>query len=284
MHVLKKICYSDVCSSQRLLKLQKNMLATNPASDLTGTKINADSSEDSSKKKSITWLHVTIGITGCASIVGYMYYLKKQKAALREAERQRQLGKTLIGGPWELLNHDGKLVKSEDYIGKWTLIYFGFTHCPDICPDEIEKMVNVLTKLEDDKKKTIDIAGLFFTVDPERDTPERVKKYILEFSPKLMGFTGNKEQVDKVCKTFRVYQSQGPRDQFSDYIVDHTIIIYLVDPDGNFVDYFGQRTSVNEMVTAIQLLESKRQIRKKKEAGQLSIFDRISLGSFGSSS
>lgn len=65
----------------------------------------------------------------------------------KEADRQKQLGKTLIGGPWELMNHDSKLMSSKDFLGKWTLIYFGFTHCPDVCPDEIEKMVNVLDKL-----------------------------------------------------------------------------------------------------------------------------------------
>uniref|UniRef100_A0A915IJY2 Thioredoxin domain-containing protein n=1 Tax=Romanomermis culicivorax TaxID=13658 RepID=A0A915IJY2_ROMCU len=219
------------------------------------------------KRAPINLINMGVGVVMCGVVIE------------READRKRQLGKGLIGGPWELVNHDGKLMSWKDFVGKWTLIYFGFTHCPDVCPDEIEKMVKVLSQVEERsiKDSPVEIQGLFFTVDPERDTPEKVKTYITEFSPKLMGFTGSKEQVEKVCKTFRVYFSQGPKDQFADYIVDHTIIIYLVDPDGNFVDYYGQRTSVDEMANAIQVLDQKFKYQKKEESGELTFVDRFKM-------
>lgn len=104
-------------------------------------------------------------------------------------------GKARIGGEWELLNTDKKLEGSKELLGNWVLMYFGFTNCPDICPDEIEKMVDVVDQLDKDKDP-IPVVPVFITVDPERDPPERVKKYCTEFSPKIRGYTGSKEQVN----------------------------------------------------------------------------------------
>lgn len=104
------------------------------------------------------------------------------------------LGKANIGGEWELVNMDGNLESSKDLLGNWLLIYFGFTNCPDICPEEIEKMVDVVDTLDQDED-SLPIIPVFISVDPQRDTPERVKKYCVEFSPKLRGYTGSNEQV-----------------------------------------------------------------------------------------
>jgi cytochrome oxidase Cu insertion factor (SCO1/SenC/PrrC family) len=191
----------------------------------------------------------------CGGVLALYVYMKQQRAELIEKKKRARIGKTLIGGPWQLVNHKGVTQSHEDYKGNWLLIYFGFTHCPDICPDEIEKMCKVVQMLQADKDHKEPIIPLFMSVDPARDTPERVRAYISDFSPQLVGFTGSVEQVAQAAKTFRVYHSQGPgsKDAPADYIVDHTVIIYLMDPEGKFVDYYGQNRTAQEIAEVIRL-------------------------------
>uniref|UniRef100_A0A663NEX7 SCO cytochrome c oxidase assembly protein 1 n=2 Tax=Athene cunicularia TaxID=194338 RepID=A0A663NEX7_ATHCN len=167
-----------------------------------------------------------------------------------EKERNRGIGKPLLGGPFSLINHEGQPKTSKDYIGQWVLIYFGFTHCPDICPDELEKMIEVVDEI-DRIPSLPNLTPLFITIDPERDNEEAIARYVKEFSPKLIGLTGTKAQIDQVAKAYRVYYSEGPKDEDSDYIVDHTIIMYLLGPDGDFVDYYGQNKRSAEISASI---------------------------------
>ncbi|KHN83363.1 Protein SCO1 -like protein, mitochondrial [Toxocara canis] len=207
----------------------------------------------------------TLAVGGVALIA--LLYMREKRLAESEKRRKIMAGKARIGGPWELVNTEGKLEGSEQLKGNWLLIYFGFTHCPDVCPDEIEKMIKVVDILDADPQKKFSIIPLFISVDPERDTIERVKEYCLEFSPKLRGYTGSKEQVDKVAKTFRVYYSQGPRSANApdDYIVDHSVIMYLVDPDGNFHDYYGQNRNETEIANVIKMKVLKHELTSRKK-------------------
>lgn len=200
-----------------------------------------------------SWKSFGIAIGAGSLFFGYSFYLREQKRLLLEKERNKTIGKASIGGRFDLIDQDGKRVTSEDFLGKWVLLYFGFTHCPDICPEEMEKMVKVINILEKDGVGRDTLVPVFISVDPERDTPAVVKSYINEFSDKLIGLTGSVEKVNECTKNFRVYYSLGPKDEADDYIVDHTIIMYLLDPDGRFVDYYGQLKTADMIATGITL-------------------------------
>jgi len=180
--------------------------------------------------------------------------LKKSKDAKRK--EIKSYGKAAIGGPWKLTDHNGKETRSTDFVGKWILIYFGFTNCPDVCPEELEKIVKFVDRVDDDPTLP-SIKPLMISVDPERDTAEQLKSYLAEFSPKLLGFTGTLDEVYRATRAYRVYYSPGPRDEDNDYIVDHSIISYLINPKGEFVEYFGQNKKSHEMFN-----ESKKHIEK----------------------
>uniref|UniRef100_A0A8C6R594 SCO1 cytochrome c oxidase assembly protein n=1 Tax=Nannospalax galili TaxID=1026970 RepID=A0A8C6R594_NANGA len=203
-----------------------------------------------SKSGPVSWksLAVTFAIGG--ALLAGMKYFQKEKIEKLEKQRHRSIGKPLLGGPFSLITHVGEPKTDKDYLGQWVLIYFGFTHCPDICPEELEKMIQVVDEI-DSITSLPNLTPLFITIDPERDTKEAVANYVKEFSPKLVGLTGTKEEIDRVARAYRVYYSPGPKDEDEDYIVDHTIIMYLIGPDGEFLDYFGQNKKNVEIAGSI---------------------------------
>ncbi|XP_047426741.1 protein SCO1 homolog, mitochondrial [Mugil cephalus] len=219
-------------------------------------------SKDQPKKSGpVSWKSLAITFAIGGALLGGMKYFKKEKEELIEKQRNKSIGKPALGGPFSLIDHNKKPTKSEDFLGQWILIYFGFTHCPDICPDELEKMIEVVDEI--DSIKTLpNLTPLLITIDPDRDTAEAMAVYVKEFSPKLVGLTGTLDQIEQVSRAYRVYYSQGPKDEDNDYIVDHTIIMYLVGPDGEFVDYFGQNKRSAEISTSIAAHMRKYKMRK----------------------
>uniref|UniRef100_A0A8C3F099 Uncharacterized protein n=6 Tax=Corvoidea TaxID=192204 RepID=A0A8C3F099_CORMO len=198
----------------------------------------------------VSWRSLAATVVLGGGLLAGMKVVKRRKEEELEKERNRGIGKPLLGGPFSLVSHEGQPRTSKDYIGQWVLIYFGFTHCPDICPDELEKMIAVVDEI-DRIPSLPNLTPLFITIDPERDNQEAIARYVKEFSPKLIGLTGTKAQIDQVAKAYRVYYSEGPKDEDNDYIVDHTIIMYLLGPDGDFVDYYGQNKRSAEISASI---------------------------------
>ncbi|XP_033826968.1 protein SCO1 homolog, mitochondrial [Periophthalmus magnuspinnatus] len=209
-----------------------------------------ESSEKTKGSGPVTWKSLVITFTIGGALLGGMKLFKKEKEEMIERERNKSIGRPLLGGPFSLVDHHSKPVRSEDFLGQWILIYFGFTHCPDICPDELEKMIEVVEEI-DGIRSLPNLTPILITIDPERDTPEAMAAYVKEFSPKLVGLTGSIDQIEQVSRSYRVYYSQGPKDEDNDYIVDHTIIMYLVGPDGQFVEYYGQNKRRAEISSSI---------------------------------
>jgi protein SCO1 len=145
-----------------------------------------------------------------------------------------------VGGPFHLEDQNGKPVSDQDMKGRPFLVFFGFTHCPDICPTTLFDMSQMLKKLGPDADR---MGALFITVDPERDTPAALKDYLSNFDPHLRGLTGDQAAVDVAIKAYRVYAKKVPLKD-GDYTMDHTAMVYLMDKDGHFVAPFNmQRTA-----------------------------------------
>lgn len=139
-----------------------------------------------------------------------------------------------IGGPFRLTDQTGQTVTEKSLIGRPTIIFFGFTHCPDVCPTSLFEMSEVLRAMGPDASK---VNAYFVSVDPERDTPAAMKNYISSFDPNLKGLTGTPEEIARVISAYRVYAKKVPLKD-GDYTMDHTALIYLMDSRGNFVRPF----------------------------------------------
>ncbi len=140
-----------------------------------------------------------------------------------------------IGGPFQLTDQAGRTVTDKDMQGRPTLVFFGFTHCPDVCPTSLFEMSEVLRAMGRDADH---VNAYFISVDPERDTTEVMKEYLSSFDPHLEGLTGNPGQIAKVTTAYRVYVRKVPLKD-GDYTMDHTALIYLMDRDGKFVAPFN---------------------------------------------
>jgi protein SCO1/2 len=146
-----------------------------------------------------------------------------------------------VGGPFALVDGGGRTVTDQDMKGKPFLVFFGFTHCPEVCPTTLFEVSEILRKLGPDADKA---AALFITVDPERDTSAVMKDYLASFDPHLRGLTGSREQIDAVLKSYRVYSKKVPLDG-GDYTMDHTALVYLMDKQGRFVAPFNVKRSAD---------------------------------------
>ena len=154
-----------------------------------------------------------------------------------------------IGGPFTLVDQDGRTVSDADFRGKYMLIYFGYTYCPDVCPTSLSRNADALKLLG---AKADKVQPILITVDPERDTAATLKAYVPAFGPRLVGLTGTKEQIAAVAKEYRVYYGKSPSakgDEF--YLVDHSSFSYLMAPDGHFLRFITHTAKPEEMAASL---------------------------------
>jgi protein SCO1 len=182
-------------------------------------------------------------------IAGYAMwfnYEKKSRTALKSA-KTASVGTPMIGGPFDLVDMDGKRVTDSDLIGHYLLVYFGFTNCPDVCPTELKKMERAL-QLIDERRIGPPVLPLFITIDPHRDTPDRFKAYAKEYHPRTVWLTGTDEQVSRAAKAYRIYWSVPPNAS-DQYLVDHSIFFFLMDRNGQFLTFFGTQHTPSKQQT-----------------------------------
>jgi protein SCO1 len=169
-----------------------------------------------------------------------------------QGPRVHTTGTADIGGPFTLVDQNGKTVSDRDFRGKYMLIFFGFTHCPDICPAELQVMSSALNGLG---PKTEEVVPIFVTLDPKRDTPEAVGAYLKNFGKNFVGLTGSPEAIDKAAKAYRVsyqtFEYKG-KDGNEGYSIDHSALVYLMDKDGQYLTHFAYGTAAAKMTETMR--------------------------------
>jgi protein SCO1 len=200
------------------------------------------------------------GVLGLGSVAygAYWYqYVRTQQRASSEASQFKTVGSGLadVGrGRFVLVDSRDALAKSERELfgDAWNLVYFGYTHCPDICPAELKRMTQLLLWAENDG---LPLQPYLISIDGQRDTVGQLRRYLREFHPRIAGLTGTPEQLADVAKQYRMYsfRSGDPADLANDdYLVDHSIFIILVSPQGKFVDYFGPKMPLDTVYKRIR--------------------------------
>ncbi|MBV9348033.1 MAG: SCO family protein [Pseudolabrys sp.] len=184
-------------------------------------------------------LVVTAFLSGLVLFLGVIYFMGGGPGAPPASA---------IGGPFQLIDQDGRAVTERDLQGKPYLVFFGFTHCPDICPTTLFEVSEVMRALGRDAERA---GALFITVDPERDTPEKLKDYLSSFDPRVRGLTGSNEKIEAVEKAYRVYAKKIPTGS-GEYTMDHTALVYLLDKQGRFVAPFSLKRKPGEAAAEIR--------------------------------
>lgn len=163
-------------------------------------------------------------------------------------------GKALVGGHFSLVDHTGKRVTDQDYRGKYLLVYFGYTHCPEICPTSLQSVADAMQRLG---RLADEIVPLFVTVDPERDSVAAMAEYVGNFDPRTVGLTGSKEELAEASKAYRVYAKKVVTDSSVDF--DHSSIVFLMDRTGDYVSHFGYGVDGERMAEAIRKVFAERE-------------------------
>ena len=156
-----------------------------------------------------------------------------------------------MGGPFTLTDQNGRRVSDRDLAGKYRLIYFGYTFCPDVCPVDMQVIGAGLRRFEaEDPARAAKVQPIFITVDPQRDTPEQLKGYAENFHPRLIALTGSAAEIAEVARAYKVFY-QPVKQADGEYLMDHSSIVYLMGRDGRYVTHFGGNLTAEKMAAAI---------------------------------
>jgi protein SCO1 len=167
-------------------------------------------------------------------------------------QTDQSVGAVDIGGPFTLTAPDGHSVSDSDFRGKWMLVYFGYTNCPDACPTALNSLANALEMM---KGRRSTVAPIFITVDPARDTPSVMGHYVGLFDKQIIGLTGTEAQIEKVEHEYRVYAARHPNKN-GDYSMDHSSIIYVMDKNGRFNSVIDGAANPEDIAAKIEKLDS----------------------------
>ncbi len=196
------------------------------------------------EKKIILVLAAIAGLL-VAALIGYWQSMPKDEGG---STSLIAVTNDTFGGPFSLTDQNGNTVTDKSFEDQYKLIYFGFTFCPAICPTELSKITVALNSLGDTANK---IQPLFITVDPERDTVEKMKNYVNLFHPSLIGLTGSPEDIKGVLKEYKIYAAKVKDPNMTEYTVDHSSFVYLIAPDGRLLHIFRSSDSAGDMANII---------------------------------
>ncbi|KJV09533.1 hypothetical protein VZ95_10915 [Elstera litoralis] len=196
-------------------------------------------------------LFIVAGLMVVVAGIGAIAALLTSDRPIGAAQEGRSTGSPLVGGAFTLVDQDGKTRTQADFAGKLTLVYFGYTFCPDVCPTGLQRLAEGLDVLTEAERA--EVVPLFVTIDPARDTSAVLKEYVAQFHPALIGLTGTAEQVAVAAKAYRVYyrKSDQTKDQ-ADYLMDHSSIIFVMGRDGTYKAHFTHESKPEDIAAGIR--------------------------------
>ena len=197
-------------------------------------------------------LIVVLGLVLAGGGLAAWYFVQPSQPGGIVSSQTRTSGSALIGGPFTLTDQSGARRSEADLKGRYALIYFGYTYCPDICPTALSTMtqgLDLLAEQAPDKAKAV--LPVFVTVDPERDTVAALASYAEHFHPRLLALTGTPEEVSAAAKAYRIFYQKVEEAGASDYLMDHSSVIYLMGPDGSYLTHFTQASTAEDIAKGL---------------------------------
>ena len=208
------------------------------------------------KKPAITALLIVAGILGFAAGIGlYTSQYYQTDISIRPDIQGLLWPNPKQISDFEMIDHKNQGFGLEQLKGKWSFLFFGYTHCPDVCPITLSVLANVHQQLEK-KQKNNNVQTVFVSVDPGRDTPEQLAKYVHYFNPDFIGLGGTEDQVDSLGKQIGIVYIHGEKNNIADYSVDHTASVFLIDPKGRLVGIFSAPQEMNDVLNRFLAMQS----------------------------